>query len=101
MTVQWTRRARLRFAFCSDYLAENFGSEVAADWEEAVFTTVSALIDSPRAGIEAFPGVGRNDLRKVLVDGRRYWIYFRLRQSTIEILSIRHTLMAPPRPTSL
>ena len=92
MRINWTLRGRKRFTAISNYIAEEFYSEYADAWEEDVATTVEHLADNPKIGTVAFPSLKRPELRRILLSNRNYWVYYRLKKSTIDILSVKHIL---------
>jgi len=101
MKIKWTKRGQKRFAECSDYITSEFYPDYADAWEEDVAQTVEHLPLKPNLGIIAFPKLSRPELRKILLHNRRYWVYYRVTKTAIEILSIRHTLMNINSPRQL
>lgn len=101
MTVRWTARGRNRFAACSDYIAQTFHPGYADAWEDDVAETVERISGTPLLGREAFPELKRSELRKILFHNHRYWLYYRVGKTGIDILSIRHTLMNVDSPCRL
>ena len=101
MNINWTKRGRKRFNSCSAYISENFYPAYADNWEEAVARTVERLPDNPELGREAFPEINRPEIRKLLCDHYNYWIYYRIKRTAIEILSVRHCLMRIDTPRQL
>ena len=101
MKINWTIRGRKRFTAISDYIATEFYSEYADAWEEDVATTVEHLADTPQIGIVAFPALKRPELRRILLANRSYWVYYRLRKSVIDILSVKHILQNVKSPRNL
>ena len=101
MKIIWTLRARKRFTSISNYIAREFYPDYADAWEEDVAATIVPLADHPRLGTEAFPGIKRMDLRRILLANKNYWVYYRIGKSAIEILSIRHVLQDIRTPYNL
>jgi len=96
-----TKRGEKRLAANREYLEENFYPEYGRRLEDMFLQTIKLLPDDPELGREAFPELDRPELRKILCEHYDYWIYYRIKKSTIDILSIRHTLMNIDSPSKL
>lgn len=99
--INWTRRAILRLTGISDYIRQEFYPDYADTFEEDIAATVESLPENPRVGTEAFPSIHRPELRKTLSRSRTYWVYYRVKNSRLEILSIKHVLQQVEGPRNL
>ena len=91
----------MRIASNREYLEENFYPQYGRLFEDKVLDTIRHIADNPQIGREAFPEIARPEIRKILCDHYQYWIYYRLKRRTVEILSVRHTLMRIDSPRQL
>lgn len=96
-----TKRGQKRLDASREYLEVNFYLEYGRRFEDMVIKTIRRLPDNAELGHEAFPALKRPELRKILCDHFDYWIFYRVKKSIIEILSIRHTLMNIDSPRKL
>jgi len=96
-----TKRGEKRLAANREYLEENFYPEYGRRLEDMFLQTIKLLPNNPELGHEAFPELDRPELRKILCEHYDYWIFYRIKKSTIDILSIRHTLMNTDSPSKL
>ena len=101
MRLVITKRGQNRIASNREYLENNFYPEYGRWFEDKVLQTIRRLPDNPEMGREAFPEIGRPEIRKILCDHYNYWIYYRVQKRVIEILSVRHTLMNIRTPKQL
>ena len=101
MRLVITKRGQNRIASDREYLENNFYPEYGRWFEDKVLQTIRRLPDNPEMGREAFPEIGRPEIRKILCDHYSYWIYYRLKKHVIEILSVRHCLMRIDTPRQL
>ena len=101
MKIVITKRGQRRIASNRKYLEDNFFLEFGRRFEDKVLETIQQLPDNPQLGREAFPELDRPEIRKILCRHYQYWIYYRVRKSVIEILSVRHTLMNIRAPEQL
>ncbi len=92
MKEKWTKRASYRLASTSGYIAKNFYPDYATAFRDDVVTTVRGVCRNPRIGIEAFPDIRRQEIRKILCKNRNWWVYYRIKQDCIEVLSVKHIL---------
>jgi plasmid stabilization system protein ParE len=101
MKIVITKRGQRRIASNRKYLEDNFFLEFGRRFEDKVLETIQQLPANPQLGREAFPELDRPEIRKILCRHYQYWIYYRVRESVIEILSVRHTLMNIRTPKEL
>ena len=101
MRLVITKRGQKRIASNREYLECNFYLEYGRWFEDKVLETIRRLPENPQLGCEAFPEVNRPEIRKILCDHYTYWIYYRVKKTTIEILSVRHCLMRIDSPRKL
>ena len=101
MKLVLTKRGQKRIASNRKYLEDNFYLETGRRFEDNVLETIRQLPANPQLGREAFPELDRPEIRKILCDHYNYWIYYRVQQRVIEILSVRHTLMNIRTPKQL
>lgn len=101
MTLQWSDHAIKTFQNASDYIADNFYPEYADAFDADVLGTVELLPENPMLGEEAYPGIGRPDLRKLLCHNKNWWIYYRIFGETIEISQIVYARQANFNPFGL
>ncbi len=94
MKINWTARGRKRFASISNYIADEFYADYADAWEEDVAATIEPLAENPELGIVAFPSIKRPEIRRILLANRNYWVYYRIGEESIDILSIKHRLQS-------
>jgi len=101
MKLVWTKRGIKRLQSAFDYIADNFYIDYALRFNEDAKATAAAIPDNPESGKEAFPELDRPELRKMLCRHYQYWLYYRVKKSLVEILSVRHTLMNIKAPRQL
>ena len=101
MRLVITKRGQKRIASNREYLEDNFYPEYGRWFEDHVLQTIRRLPDNPELGREAFPVIGRPEIRKILCDHYHYWIFYRVKKHMIEILSVRHCLMRIDTPHQL
>ncbi len=101
MTLQWSNHAIKTFQDASDYIASNFFPEYADAFDADVLATVEMLADNPMLGGEACQGIGRPDLRKILCRNKKWWVYYRCFEETIEISQIVYAGQANINPFNL
>lgn len=96
-----TKRGQKRLACNREYLEETFYPEYGRHFEDMVLTTIKLLPNNPEMGREAFPELERPELRKILCAHYDFWIYYRIKKTAIDILSVRHVLMNIDSPHKL
>ena len=101
MKLVITKRGQLRIAENRKYLEDNFYPEYGRWFEDRIIATIRRIPDNPELGREAFPEIGRPELRKILCEHYQYWVYYRMSKNLIEILSVRHCLMNVATPRQL
>ena len=101
MKLFWTKRGLKRLQSAFDYIADNFYLDYAIQFDGDARNVAASLPSNPELGVEAFPELDRPEIRKILCRHYQYWIYYRVRKSVIEILSVRHTLMNIRAPEQL
>ena len=101
MRLVITKRGQKRIASNREYLEDNFYPEYGRRFEDKIVESIKRLPDNPELGREAFPEINRPEIRKLLCDHYSYWIYYRIKRTAIEILSVRHGLMRIDTPRSL
>ncbi len=93
MKVVITRQGETCLEEICTYLEQTFYQEYRCRFEQRFIETLHALAENPHMGREAFPGIRRPEYRKILCSSSNYWIYYRITQDVLAILSIRHTRM--------
>lgn len=88
MNMQWSDYGIQTFQEASDYIAANFYPEYADAFDADVLATAELLIDNPMLGVEAYPGIGRTDLRKILCNNKNWWLYYRILDDVVEIAQV-------------
>ena len=101
MRLVITKRGQKRIASNREYLEDNFYPEYGRRFKDKIVESIKRLPDNPELGREAFPEINRPEIRKLLCDHYSYWIYYRIKRTAIEILSVRHSLMRIDTPRSL
>ncbi|MBQ2630692.1 MAG: type II toxin-antitoxin system RelE/ParE family toxin [Kiritimatiellae bacterium] len=82
-------------------MAVNFYPEYAVAFANDVTDTAAMLPTNPKLGVEAFPSIRRPQYRKMLCKNRCWWIYYRIMNDRIEILSVKHALQNVLSPRDL
>jgi len=101
MKLQWSDYGIQTFQDASDYIANNFYPEYADAFEADVFATAELLIDNPMLGVEAYPGIGRSDLRKILCKNKNWWLFYRVLDDIVEIAQVVYVRQANINPFGL
>lgn len=101
MKLVWTKRSMDRLCDLCRYIALHSYADYARTLRSDVIATAKRAAQSPNSHPEAFPEIGRPEIRKVLCASHRHYIYYRIGVDRIEIMSVMHTLQEAQSPSDL
>lgn len=88
MTITWSPRGKRRLREYAKSIAEYDYPQTAYEWLVDMKAAVEHLADFPQIGREV-PEFNDGKVREIIHRG--YRIFYRVKRSTVEIISVRHS----------